>query len=140
MSQDFIKELLDKQAQLLDALMHVGAMRPGSLVPRFRACGKPTCHCAKEGDPGHGPSWSLTRAVAGKTVTKVIPAHAVEATRVQIEEYKRFRALVKEIVEISERLCDTRLTQGDAASQEEAKKGASKPSSPRRSSRKSTPS
>jgi hypothetical protein len=62
-------------------------MRPGSLVKRYRACGKPTCHCAQKGDRGHGPSWSLTRPVAGKTVTKVIPPNAVEATQAQFAEY-----------------------------------------------------
>ena len=58
-------------------LASLGDLRPGSLVARFK-CGKPNCHCAAEGAPGHGPSWSLTRGVRGKTVTRVIPADAVD--------------------------------------------------------------
>ena len=58
----------------------LGDLRPGSLVARFRKCGKRNCHCAAEGAPGHGPSWSLTHGVRGKTVTRVIPADAVEET------------------------------------------------------------
>lgn len=134
MPSDPIAELLRKQAELRAALSQITDMRPGSLVQRYRKCGKPGCHCAREGSRGHGPSWSLTREVAGKTVTKVIPAHAVELTRAQIAAYRRFRAIAKELVETSERLCDARLAQGKAASKEAAKKGASKRASRPRSS------
>ncbi len=84
-------------------------MRPGSLVERYRRCGKPGCHCAGTGASGHGPSWSLTHAVGGKTVTRIIPPHAVDATRRQIAEYQRFRGLVRELVDTSERLCEAKL-------------------------------
>lgn len=134
-----LEELAKQQAELRAALSQIADMRPGSLVERFRVCGKPTCHCSKKGSRGHGPSWSLTRAVAGKTITKVIPPQAVETTRAQIAEYRRFRAITKALVELSEQLCDARLVQGQAASQETVKKGASKKSSTSRSDRRSTP-
>jgi len=139
MSPNTLQDLERRQAELRAALNQGTDMRRGSLVERYRSCGKPTCHCAQKGSRGHGPSWSLTHAVAGKTVTRVIPANAVEATRAQIAEYRRFRAIARELVAVSERLCDARLGQGNAASQEAAKKGASKRRSPRRSSPKSTP-
>jgi hypothetical protein len=83
-------------------------------VPRFRKCGKPSCHCTQKGDPGHGPSYSLTHAVAGKTVTHVIPAGpAVERTRRQLEEYHRFRKLVQQLVTVSEQICDLQLRQAE---------------------------
>ena len=138
MASQTIEEMAKRQAELRAALSQTTDMRPGSLVERYRVCGKPTCHCAQKGSRGHGPSWSLTHALAGKTVTKVIPPHAVDTTKAQIAEYRRFRTLTKELVEVSERLCDLRLTQGEAASQETAKKRASKRSSPSSSSRKST--
>jgi hypothetical protein len=98
--------------QLKSELAQVGDMRPGSLVPRYRACGKPTCHCAIKGSKGHGPSYSLTHPVAGKTVTRVIPAGvAVERTRVQLEEYRRFRRLVQQFITVSEQVCDLELHQ-----------------------------
>lgn len=107
--------LLMKRDQLKTELAAVGDMRPGSLVPRFRKCGKPSCHCAKKGDHGHGPSYSLTHAVSGKTVTYVISAgEAVERTRAQLDEYRRFRVLVREFVAISEQICDLQLKQPDA--------------------------
>jgi hypothetical protein len=101
-----------KRDQLTAALAHVGDMRPGSLVARFRKCGKPSCHCAKKGAKGHGPSYSLTHAVAGKTVTHVIPAGpAVERTRQQVDEYHRFRELVQQLVAVSEQICDLQVRQ-----------------------------
>jgi hypothetical protein len=98
--------LLMQRDQLKAQLAAIGDMRPGSLVPRFRKCGKPSCHCAKKGDPGHGPSYSLTHAVAGKTVTHVIPAGAVERTREQLEEYHRFRQLLQQLLAVSEQICE----------------------------------
>jgi hypothetical protein len=139
MLSDSIEELTRKVAELRVALSQTADMRPGSLVQRFKVCGKPTCHCAREGDPGHGPSWSLTHAVAGKTITRVIPHNAVDATQAQIAEYKHFRVTARDLVEASERLCDARLVQRGAASKEAAKKGASKRRSRRKSSQKSKP-
>jgi hypothetical protein len=97
-------------------------LRPGSLVERFRKCGKPTCHCAKPDSPGHGPSYSLTREVEGKTVTKVIPRPAVEQTRRQIVEYKRFRDLTRKFVEVSEKICDAHLHAAAGSASRELKK------------------
>ena len=121
-------------AGLRAALSTIGELRPGALVSRYRACGKPTCHCAQPGDPGHGPCWSLTRVVAGKTVTKVIPAVVVARAQAQIAEHRRFRALVRELVEVGEQLCDARLK--EAAPREAAQKGGSpRPSTRRRPAR-----
>lgn len=133
-SRDPIQKLRQRRDELRAGLAQVGDMRPGSLVERYRRCGKPNCHCAQEGEAGHGPSFSLTHGVEGKTVTKVIPAHAVETTRRQIEEYRRFRALGQKLVEANERLCDAQLRVSDeAVSPEAVKKGASKSSSKQRS-------
>ena len=58
---DRAKQLRDRRARLRTDLAQVGDLRPGSLVERYRRCGKSTCHCAHKGATGHGPSWSLTR-------------------------------------------------------------------------------
>lgn len=137
-THDRIEQLRNRRDEVRARLAEVGDLRPGSLVERYRRCGKPNCHCAGEAAEGHGPTWSLTREVSGKTVTTIIPAVAVEETRRQIAEYKRFRALAKEMVDTSEQLCDVRLDVPDAASDEAAKKGGSKRTSRRKSSRRST--
>ena len=84
-----VQELTKHRDELKAKIVQVDDFRPGSLMERYRRCGKPTCHCAKEGEAGHGPSWSLTLEVGGKTVTRTIPPDAVETTRQQIAEEKR---------------------------------------------------
>ena len=135
---DAVEGFEQRRKELKGELASLGDMRPGSLVERYRKCGSSGCHCAKQDSPGHGPYWSLTREVDGKTITKVIPAGtAVERTRAQIAEYRRFRRLMRELVEVSERLCNSQLGSPEAASKEAAKKGGSKRSSTRRSPAKS---
>jgi hypothetical protein len=132
-----VEQLRRQRDELKARVSEVGDLRPGSLVERYRRCGKAGCHCAGKGESGHGPSWSLTREVGGKTLTRVIPAAAVVQTREQIAEHRRLRALVRELVETSERLCDAKLEAGEASLDEVAKKGASKKPSRRRSRPKS---
>ena len=118
-----LQELMVKKEQILSKITHLSDFRPGSLVERYRRCGKPYCHCAKPGAKGHGPSYSLTRSVKGKTVTKIIPKEEVEMTRRQIQEYHRFREVVGELVETNEKICDAKLEAGKQASREAKKKG-----------------
>ena len=109
-----VADLEKRLEELRRELVCIGEMRRGSLTKRYRQCGKPNCHCAQPGDPGHGPSFSLTRQVDGKTVTRIIPAgEAVERTQAQIAEYQRFRGLTRELIEVSERLCQARLKRGE---------------------------
>lgn len=131
------RQLQHRRQRLLQAVLEIGDLRPGSLATRYRRCGKPNCHCAQPGDRGHGPSFSLTRRVGGKTVTKIIPpGPAVERTRAQIAEYRRLRSLVKELVEVSEQICQVQL---DASSARTGQKKSSKKRWRRRSGKKSGP-
>jgi len=126
-----IAELEARSQHLRKQLARIGDLRPGSLLGRYRKCGKPGCHCARPGAKGHGPSWSLTRRVRGKTITKVIPAGpAVERTQEQIAECRRFRRLTQEMIEVSEQLCDAALQGGEGTSAEQ-KKGSRRFSRPR---------
>ena len=125
-----------RREAILRELASLGDLRPGSLFERYRKCGKPGCHCAREGDPGHGPNWVLTARVNGRAVTRAIPREAVAKTRSQIDEYRRLRALTAELVEVSEGLCHARL----AAGRERAggsKRGRRKPSRRRSGARSS---
>ena len=121
-----ISTLERRRAHLLGQLASIGEMRAGSLTARFRRCGTRGCRCAQPGDPGHGPVLSLTRQRNGKTVTRIIPAHAEAETRARIAEHRRFRRLSKELVEVSTALCEARLEAGSEQTAEAVKKGASR--------------
>jgi len=132
-----VEQLRSRRDQIKAELAGIEDFRPGSLVARYRRCGKQGCHCARPQEEGHGPSWSLTREVGGKTVTHVIPLVAVEQTQRQMAEHRRFRSLVRELVEISERLCQAVLAAPEMNSEERGKRGASPRSSTRSSPAKS---
>jgi hypothetical protein len=124
--------LLQQRDQIKSQLAVTSDMRPGSLVTRFRKCGKPSCRCAKKGAQGHGPSYSLTHAVKGKTVTNGIPAGAaVERTRQHIAEYHRFRQLVQQLIAVSEKICDLQLRQPPKNEEGDNKKNRARRSSRR---------
>ena len=120
-----------RRDELRQELAHVADLRQGSLSSRYRRCGKPRCHCAQEGDPGHGPYWSVTRAVHGKTQFRSIAPDAVRQTEEQIAEFHRFQRLTREFVDVSTRLCDAQLEAGAPGAPE--KKVGLKRRSPRRS-------
>ena len=101
-----LKKLFAKKNEIIKVITNLSFFRPGTLIERYRKCGKSNCHCANEGAKGHGPQWSLTRAKKGKTITKIIPADAVDITKKQIAEYKEFTRCVSELVEVNIKICD----------------------------------
>jgi len=110
-----LEALRDTRALITARLAQIDDLRPGFLTARFRKCGKPNCHCARKDSPGHGPSYSLTHRVGGKTVTQVIPqGPAVERAKAQIAEYHRFRKLVRELIAVSEQICSAQLRDREA--------------------------
>ena len=118
-----LQALRQRRDQLAASLADVDDLRPGFLTARFRKCGKPNCHCAQKDSPGHGPSYSLTHRVGGKTVTQVIPqGPAVEQAKAQIAEYRRFRNLVRELIVVSEQLCSAQVRDEETAPASGAKK------------------
>lgn len=77
----------------------------GSLVTRFRRCGKPGCHCAQEGDPGHGPTYYLVVTVGpGETVQVYVPKDDKDEVLRWIENFQRARQQLEEVSSINRQL------------------------------------
>ena len=70
--------------QLLDA----DAMIAGSFVTLARACGKPTCRCAR-GEKHEGKY--LSRSEGGRTRLVYVPAGGEHDVATKAERYRRFR-------------------------------------------------
>lgn len=115
-------------------------MRRGSLSERFTKCSKPRCRCAVSRDGRHGPYYSLTRRVDGRTKSRWLSQAQADVVRQQLEEGDRFRQDVESYWEACEELADVELGHAEATSAEEVEKGGfrgqSKPRS-RQSSRSS---
>ena len=104
-----LPELEDQRERLQVDLAQVGDFRPGTLNAVRHRCGKPNCVCAEPGHPGHGEEYILSKKVAGKTVAAHFrPGPGLEKARREVANYKRFRGLVQELVEVNERICERR--------------------------------
>jgi hypothetical protein len=126
-----------RRAELYEQLSQVGDFRRGSLNQVRRKCGRPNCACAQPGHPGHGPQYNLSRSVGGRTVTRHLkPGPELEKIAREVGEYERFRALVGQVTEVSEEICETRPVT-PSAEEPPAGPGDEKGGSPRSSARRS---
>lgn len=97
------------RAAIQRQISQLGDMRSGSISTTGGRCGNPRCHCHQKDDPGHGPFYRLTRKVSGKTVTETFatPAALRKAER-EVAEYHRFRDLSQDLLEVNEKICQSR--------------------------------
>lgn len=88
---------LAEAARIAAELARVSLALPGSVVARRSRCG--TLGCACRGDPArlHGPYWSWTRKVRGKTVTRSLSPEQAADYRSLLEASRRLRGLVAQL-------------------------------------------
>ena len=134
--QHDLPRLEEERTHLYSNLASVGDFRPGTLMPVMRRCGKPNCACADPNHPGHGPQYTLTKKLSGKTVARRFPVGPeVDKAMRETANYKRFKGIVEEIVQVNEQICDAKPA-APAALPAAVEKGGP---SPRRSGPKSAP-
>src|SRR6202521_4482227 len=77
--------------QLAADLADARPMRRGSLSERTIKCSKPGGACAQDPKARHGPYYSFTHAVGGKTRSRFLTAEQAELVRQQIDAGRKFR-------------------------------------------------
>ena len=108
----------------------LGDLRSGSITTTGGHCGNRRCRCRQPNDPGHGPFFRLTRKVNGKTVTETFPTSAaLRKAQREVEEYRRFRQLSQDLLQVNEQICRLRPVE-ETLTPEEKKR-------PKRSSKRS---
>lgn len=117
------------RATVLQKIVALPDFRSGSITTTSGTCGKPSCRCHQPDQPGHGPSYRLTRKVDGKTVTETFatPA-ALRKAQQEVEAYHRFRGLAQQLLEVNEKICRARPVDQALSPQEKKRR---KPSSRR---------
>ena len=113
-------------------------MRRGSLSERYVKCSKPGCSCAGDPKARHGPYFSLTRGVGGRTQSRFISPTQAELVRHQVEAGQHFRQQVEAFWEACEQWADAQLAT-PAASEAAQKRGSRQPWKAK-SSKRSKPS
>jgi hypothetical protein len=106
------KKLLAQREILASGLPSFSQMVRGSLVTRYRRCGKPTCHCVK--GRGHGPAHYLVVTLKpGKTEQILLSEEMLPVARQFLDNYKRWWAAVEKVSAVNRRLL--RLRAGELA-------------------------
>lgn len=114
-----LRELEEQKRALARTIFELGDLRPGSITGIIRRCGKPNCHCARPGDPGHGPNLRLTYKVQGKTITEALPTPtAVRKAEGEIAEFRKFQELSHAFVQVNEQICRLRPVEESLTPQE----------------------
>jgi hypothetical protein len=124
--------------QLAADLADAKPMRRGSLSKRTIKCSKPGCACAQDPKARHGPYYSFTHAVRGKTRSRFLTGEQADVVRQQIAAGRNFRGHVDALWEACEEWADHELAESSGSSGE-PKKGGSKRTFKTKSSRKSKP-
>ena len=88
--------------QIQAQLAELGPMHPGSLSEQYNICGTPGCQCKNPRHPQkHGPYYQLSYSWRGHSTTRFVRPDQVATMREKVANYKRFRALVQEWVDLA---------------------------------------
>lgn len=102
-------ELEKQREEIVKKIVALGDMRSGSISIRFQKCGKRQCVCHSQGHPGHGPIYSYSNLVGGKTqIRNYKPGPELEKLRKEVENYQAFKELSQKMIETSNKICDLR--------------------------------
>jgi hypothetical protein len=88
---------------LLRQLPSLEQLLRGSLIERYKRCGRPGCHCAN--GRGHGPKFYLSISTTGQRPrTDYVPNAAVAQSRQYLANFHKVRELINEICAINAEL------------------------------------
>ena len=75
----------------------------GSLVTRYRRCGKPNCHCVET--EGHGPAHYLAVTLkGGKTEQIFLSEEMLPVAQQYLDNYKRWWAALEKVSDVNRQL------------------------------------
>jgi hypothetical protein len=102
------KKLFVRRQVLASGLPSFAEIVRGSLVTRYRRCGKPTCHCAK--GQGHGPAHYLVVTLKpGRTEQILLSEQMLPVAQQFLNNYKRWWAAVEKVSAVNRRLLRLRV-------------------------------
>jgi len=95
-------QIQQRLAKLQQQLLALGPLHPGSISEQYNVCGTPGCRCKDVKDPKkHGPYYQLSFTWRGKSSSRFLRPEQVAEMRVKVGNYKRFRELTSEWVELA---------------------------------------
>ena len=95
--------LRKRRQALLGKLPPLSVILRGSLIERYKPCGKPGCKCAK--GPGHGPKYYLSVSFPKfRPQVDYVPQNRLAQTKKCLANYQRAREVLEQICEINREL------------------------------------
>jgi hypothetical protein len=95
--------LRQRRKLLLHQLPALEEVLRGSLIERYKRCGKPGCKCAT--GRGHGPKYYLSVSFPGRAPEMdYVPQVSHAETSERIANYHRIREILEQICEINREL------------------------------------
>jgi hypothetical protein len=97
--------LKDRRRRLTRQFPDLERLLRGSLVERYKKCGKPGCHCVHS--RGHGPALYLSVTLApGQTRSYYVPEEQRRRIERYLGNYRKLREVVEEITAINRELLE----------------------------------
>ena len=96
--------LRQKRKRLIEQLMRVDPiMLRGSLIERYKRCGKSNCWCAEE--KGHGPNYYLSVSMPGaRPIMIYISLEKKVSVEAALANYREAQQIIEEISDINREL------------------------------------
>jgi hypothetical protein len=92
-----------RRKRLLRQLPSLEALVRGSLIERYKRCGKPGCKCAQ--GPGHGPKYYLSVSLPGlQPQMDYVPQDCYQQVVQLISNYQQVRDILEQVCEINREL------------------------------------
>ena len=133
MHPNSLQSLEQQRSGIAAQIASLGDLRSGSITPTRGRCGKPSCHCHRRDDPGHGPNLRLTYKLHGKTVTESLPDQAaVRKAQSEIAEFRKLENLHRRFVDVNAQICRLRPVDETLTAQEKKRPKSSSKRSPRK--------
>src|ERR1700679_395348 len=104
MNQHTSSYLKRRRKDLLRELPSLETILRGSLIERYKRCGKPTCHCTQ--GRGHGPKYylSVSRPGSARPEMDYVPQEYKEQVELYLSNYKLLREILEEVCSINREL------------------------------------
>lgn len=125
---------------LADQLCQPTPMRRGSVTERYMKCGKAQCPCHVRPEARHGPYFTHTRMVNGRTQSRLLSAEQAERVQRQVAAGQEFRRCLEAYWRACEQWADAEVQPSETMAEGGAEKRGSRRSSRRKPSGKSRPS
>jgi len=95
----------DRQRRALQTqISELGYCLPGTLTERRTRCSSPGCRCRSDPPALHGPYYSWTRKINGKTVTRTLTPEQARRYQPWFDDARELRALAAQLEALSLKL------------------------------------